>query len=93
MIRLRVINRRAWLPFLVIAVCLALSAFYELIKWWTALLTGAAANDFIGSQGDVWDTQSNMLMALIGAISALVFLSHFHDRALAQKIEAPPSPA
>jgi putative membrane protein len=85
-IRLGVVNRKKWIPFLVVAVCLAISAFYELVEWWTALLSGSAANDFLGSQGDVWDTQSDMCLALIGAVCALLFLSYFHDRAL-QKIQ------
>jgi putative membrane protein len=82
MIRLGVVNRKKWIPFLVVCVCLAISAFYELVEWWTALSSGSAANDFLGTQGDVWDTQEDMCLALIGAVCALVFLSYFHDRAL-----------
>jgi putative membrane protein len=81
-IRLDVVNRKRWIPFLVVSVCLAISAFYELVEWWMALISGSAVNDFIGSQGDVWDTQSDMFMALLGAVCALLFLSYFHDRAL-----------
>jgi putative membrane protein len=87
LVRLDVIKRKKWLPFLVVSVCLAISAFYELAEWWTALISGSAANDFLGSQGDVWDTQSDMCLALIGAVCALLFLSYFHDRAL-QKIRS-----
>jgi putative membrane protein len=76
------VNRKKWIPFLVVSVCLAISAFYELIEWWAAIMSGSAANDFIGSQGDVWDTQADMLLALIGAVCALLLLSYFHDRAL-----------
>jgi putative membrane protein len=82
LIRLDIVNRRKWVPFLVISICLAISAFYELIEWWMAMLAGSAANDFLGSQGDIWDTQSDMCLALIGAVSALLFLSYFHNRAL-----------
>jgi putative membrane protein len=82
LLRLGVLNRKKWLPFLVVSICLGISALYELIEWWTALLSGGAANDFLGSQGDVWDTQSDMCLALIGAISALFLLSAVHDRAL-----------
>jgi putative membrane protein len=82
LIRLDIVSRRKWTPFLVISICLAISAFYELIEWWTAMLIGSAANDFLGSQGDVWDTQSDMCLALVGAVSALLFLSYFHNRAL-----------
>ena len=86
LIRVDVLARKNWLPFLVVSICLAISAFYELIEWWTALLSGAAANDFLGSQGDVWDTQSDMWVALIGALSAVLFLSAVHNRAI-QKLE------
>jgi putative membrane protein len=73
-----------WLPFLVVCFCLAFSALYELIEFWTALATGEAAEAFLGTQGDVWDTQWDMQMALIGAVTALATLSHFHDRQLAR---------
>jgi putative membrane protein len=82
LLRFNIIARKNWLPFLVVSICLGISAFYELIEWWTAMASGAAANDFLGSQGDVWDTQSDMCLALVGAISALVLLSALHNRAL-----------
>jgi putative membrane protein len=84
LLRGRIVNSRSWLSFLLVCVALAISAFYELVEWWTALATGDAASDFIGSQGDVWDTQADMLCALIGSITALLFLSRMHDRALAR---------
>jgi putative membrane protein len=71
-----------WLPFLVICFCLALSALYELIEFWTALATGEAAEAFLGTQGDPWDTQWDMMMALIGAATALLVLSKPHNRQL-----------
>src|SRR4051812_34720006 len=71
-----------WLPFVVICFCLAFSAFYELIEFWTALATGGAAEAFLGTQGDPWDTQWDMMLALIGAITSLVVLSRVHDRQL-----------
>lgn len=71
-----------WLPFLVLCFCLALSAFYELIEFWTALLTGTAAEAFLGTQGDVWDTQWDMMLALVGAVAALALLAREHDREL-----------
>ncbi len=74
-----------WLPVLIVSVCLAFSAFYELIEWWGALVLGQSATAFLGTQGDVWDTQWDMFMALIGAISALVLLSRLHDRELAAR--------
>ncbi|MDP9098819.1 MAG: DUF2238 domain-containing protein, partial [Verrucomicrobiota bacterium] len=79
---LNVLNRKNWLPFLVVSICLGISAFYELVEWWTALARGSAATDFLGTQGDVWDTQEDMCLALIGAVSALVFLSAIHNRAI-----------
>jgi putative membrane protein len=82
LLRFDVLKRNGWLPFLVMSICLAISALYELIEWWTALLSGGAANDFLGSQGDVWDTQSDMCVALIGAASALLFLSAIHNHAI-----------
>jgi len=77
-----------WLFFLVVCVCLAFSAFYELIEWWTALIGGGSADDFLGSQGDIWDAQWDMFLALNGAISSLLLLSGWHDRALG-RLELP----
>jgi len=71
-----------WLAFLVVCVCLAISAGYELIEFGVALATGEAAEAFLGTQGDVWDTQWDMLLALSGAISALVLLGKYHDLSL-----------
>ncbi|HJP56121.1 MAG TPA: DUF2238 domain-containing protein [Gemmatimonadales bacterium] len=82
LVRRSPLARSRWLPFVVVAFCLAFSAFYELIEWWTALATGTAATAFLGTQGDPWDTQWDMCWALIGAVSALVLLSRLHDRAL-----------
>jgi len=73
-----------WLPFMVICFCLAFSAFYELVEFWTALTEGSAATDFLGTQGDPWDTQWDMMLALIGAIVSLLLLSRVQDRQLAR---------
>ena len=73
-----------WLPFLTVCVCLAISATYEFVEWWTALLGGGAAEDFLGTQGDVWDTQWDMFLATCGAVLAVVTLSPMHDRQLAR---------
>jgi putative membrane protein len=81
--RLAVVRRRGWLGFIVVCICLAFSAFYELIEWWAALLSASAAESFLGTQGYVWDTQSDMLWALVGAVSALLLLSRLHDRQIA----------
>ena len=82
LIRNRVIARRGWLGFIVVCICLAISAFYELLEWWVALFSEEAAEAFLGTQGYVWDTQSDMWLALLGAVSALVLLSRLHDKQL-----------
>jgi putative membrane protein len=84
LLRTSPLRRGKWLAFLVVSVCLAFSAGYEFIEWGTALATGAAATDFLGTQGDVWDTQWDMFMALIGATCAMAFMSRWHDRSLAK---------
>ena len=71
-----------WLFVLVTSVCLAFSAFYELIEWWAAVAGGSAADAFLGTQGDVWDTQWDMFTALIGAVAAQLTLRSLHDREL-----------
>ena len=81
-IRKKIIVVSSWRNFFIICFCLAFSAFYELIEWWVALLTGENAEAFLGTQGFVWDTQSDMALALLGAIMALLFLSGIHDRQL-----------
>jgi putative membrane protein len=68
--------------FLSICVALAISGVYELVEWWAALALGQGAEEFLGTQGDPWDTQSDMFLALIGATVALVTLSRIHDRQL-----------
>lgn len=76
------LRRGGWLYFLVVSVCLGFSAFYELIEWWTALIGGGASEAFLGTQGDPWDTQWDMFLALIGANLALLALASLHDRQL-----------
>lgn len=80
LLRQAVVHGRGWLNFLVVCFCLALSAFYELIEWWVAVATGEGAEAFLGTQGYVWDTQSDMGLALLGAVMAIVALAKFHDR-------------
>lgn len=84
LLRLRVVNGRRWLAVIVVCVCLAISAMYELLEWWVALLNEQAAESFLGMQGYAWDTQSDMLWALTGAVLALALLSRTHDRQLAR---------
>jgi putative membrane protein len=80
LVRNDVIAKTGWLSLIVVSICLAISALYELLEWWVALLSGEAAESFLGTQGYVWDTQSDMFLALIGASLALAFLGRVHDR-------------
>jgi putative membrane protein len=77
-----------WLFFIVLSVCLAISACYEFIEWWSALIGGDSAEAFLGTQGDPFDTQADMFMALIGAIVAQILLARIHDRQSAN-LESP----
>lgn len=81
-VRHSVLARQSWLNFVVVAICLAISACYELIEWWVAVATGDSAVAFLGTQGYEWDTQSDMALALAGAVGALVLLGSIHDRQL-----------
>ena len=83
LVRNRVVARPGWLSVIVVSMCLSISAFYELIEWWVALLSREAAESFLGTQGYVWDTQSDMAWALGGAVLALAALSRLHDRQIA----------
>jgi putative membrane protein len=82
LIRKKIVNGSKWLNFIVVSICLAVSALYELIEWWVAELTGESAEAFLGTQGYAWDTQSDMALALIGAIFSLVALSKIHNEQL-----------
>lgn len=84
LLRRGVLARRGWVSFVVVCTCLALSAGYELFEWVVAAMTGTAADAFLGSQGDPWDTQKDMAFAFAGAVSALLLLSRFHDAAIAR---------
>jgi putative membrane protein len=83
LLRTTPLRRGGWLFVLVSAVCLSISAIYEFIEWWAALLGGESATDFLGTQGDVWDTQWDMFLAFLGAIVAQLTVSGLHDRRLA----------
>lgn len=80
--RCRVVRRRGWLAPIVVSVCLAISACYELVEWWVALISAQAADSFLGTQGYIWDTQSDMFFALVGAIASVTLLARLHDRQL-----------
>ena len=85
LVRKNVINGNRWRVFFIVCFCIGFSAFYELIEWWVALLSGEGAEAFLGTQGYVWDTQSDMAWALFGAISALALLGRIHDRQLLRR--------
>ena len=84
-IRKAVFNSARWRDFFIVSFCLGFSAFYELIEWWVAVLSDEAADSFLGTQGYIWDTQSDMALALVGAIAALVMLSNVHDQQLRER--------
>jgi putative membrane protein len=79
-IRLQVFNFAGWRNFFIVCFCLAVSAFYELLEWWTAVLAGESADAFLSTQGYVWDTQADMWTALVGAVLALLLLGRWQDR-------------
>lgn len=81
-IRKDIINGSGWQFFFIVCFCLGFSAFYELIEWWVALASGQGAEAFLGTQGYIWDTQSDMALALLGAIVGLLSLSRLHDKQL-----------
>lgn len=82
LVRGNIIRGRKMLAFLVCCVALAISAIYELIEWWAALAMGQGADDFLGTQGDPWDTQSDMFCALLGALTTVILLARVHCRQL-----------
>ncbi|TNF34240.1 MAG: DUF2238 domain-containing protein [Gammaproteobacteria bacterium] len=87
--RRQVVNGTVWRFVFVTCICLAFSAFYEMIEWWSALLAGDGAIEFLGTQGDPWDTQWDMFLALTGAISAQLLLGPWHDRQMAALATGP----
>lgn len=84
-IRKDIVKRGGWLFFIVTSVALAISAFYEFIEWWVSLAAGSAGDSFLGTQGYVWDTQSDMFMAFTGAILSQLIFSKLHDKQLEAK--------
>lgn len=84
-IRQNVFNSVRWRNFFIVCFCLGFSAFYELLEWWVALLSDEAADAFLGTQGYIWDTQSDMGLALFGAVAALVLLGKFHDKQMRER--------
>jgi putative membrane protein len=81
LLRRGVLNKtKGWLGLFVVSICLAFSALYEMLEWWVAIAAGLAADAFLGTQGYAWDTQSDMFLAMVGAVAALVLLGRVHDR-------------
>lgn len=85
LIRNKVVNSKIWLSVFTISMCLSLSVLYEFLEWFVAVVSGQSAEAFLGTQGYVWDTQSDMLFALIGALSMVIFVSRIHDRKILLK--------
>jgi putative membrane protein len=88
LLRKRVVQGKGWLFTIVVSICVAFSAIYELIEWTVAAMTGTAAEAFLGTQGDVWDTQKDMALALAGAVIAQLLLAKLHDRQLERQAAA-----
>ncbi len=84
-VRKKVFTSTRWRDFFIVCFCLGFSAFYELIEWWVALMSEDAADSFLGTQGYIWDTQSDMAWALFGALLAIAFLGRWHDKQLSDQ--------
>jgi len=82
-IRQQVVNGKKWLSFIIVSISLAISAFYELIEWFVSVNSGESGDAFLGTQGYIWDTQSDILTALIGAIFSLLLCTKIQDRSIA----------
>ncbi|ASU35105.1 DUF2238 domain-containing protein [Mucilaginibacter xinganensis] len=79
-IRQQIIQKKTWIPFLTVVVCMSISMCYEFLEWFVSVVSGSSGDSFLGSQGDIWDTQSDMLFATIGAICMVIFFSKLQDR-------------
>ena len=88
LIRKAVLNSKYWLNFVIVSICMAISAVYELIEWFVAEMAGISAEAFLGTQGYSWDTQADMAFALLGAVTAILLISKSHDRQLAKLAES-----
>ena len=87
LLRTSPLQRGKWMFVIVTSLCLAFSAFYEFIEWWSALIGGSGATDFLGTQGDVWDTQWDMFLCFIGAMLAQITLARVHDKFLVKGLK------
>ena len=91
-VRNEVVKKGFWLPFLTVCTCVFISVLYEFLEWFVATISGESAESFLGTQGYVWDTQSDMLYAMIGAICMVIFLSKIQDRQI-WKMKNKPDPS
>ncbi len=82
LLRKNVVNGKSWLFFISVCISLAFSAFYEFIEWWVALVSETEAHEFLATQGDIWDTQWDMFLAMIGALWVNIFLAKIHERSI-----------
>jgi putative membrane protein len=86
-IRLNIIQKKTWMPFLIVCVCTFISVLYEFLEWFVSITSGSTGDSFLGTQGDIWDTQSDILSAMIGATCMVIFLSKVLDREI-KKMQA-----
>jgi putative membrane protein len=92
-IRKNIIQKRAWLAALTVCVCTTISVLYEFIEWFVSVASGSSGDSFLGTQGDIWDTQSDMLFAMIGAICMVIFFSRLQDLAIKKTMSGDQAPA
>ena len=83
-VRMNIINKKSWQSFIIVSICMAISVTYEFIEWLVSVLTGESGDSFLGTQGYIWDTQSDMLFASIGAVIGLLIFSRLHDKQIAE---------
>jgi putative membrane protein len=85
-IRTKIVNKKGWLSFITVSICMAISVTYEFIEWFVSIATGSAGDSFLGTQGYIWDTQSDMLYATIGAVLGLLIFSRYQDKQIKKTI-------
>jgi putative membrane protein len=83
-IRKQIVQKRSWIAFLNVCVCMSISVTYEFLEWFVSVTSGSSGDSFLGTQGDIWDTQSDMLFATIGAICMVIVMARFQDKAIAK---------
>jgi putative membrane protein len=88
-IRLQVVQKKSWLGFLTVCVCVTISVLYEFLEWFVAIISGGSGDSFLGTQGYIWDTQSDMLYAMIGATCMVIFFGKLQDEAVRKVVPAP----